>query len=754
MKKNITAEALLTLTQIIQSAAKKGSVEEQINLILRRLCETLSVDVCSIYRVQVDGALQLIGSHGVNQCHPIIIPPKKGLVGIVLSNQQCINVSDPKQQPDYFYVAGSNEDVFRSFCGVPLIYRGESIGVLVVQTKDTVEQPPEIEAVLSTLAVHLALLVFDYKSNVDSIARENITHKGISGASGLAIGRALVQKGSGIKDAKKLKVKSIELELERWESVKEEVLNELSHEQINIQAQMGESLAAVFSAYQLILKDPEFDDRVAEQINRGFHIPWAVLTTIEYFDEQFMSMDDPYLKERAQDILQLGNKLYQVWQGSTRALIDSNNQPIVLVGKQISISAIAQLSTQKLVAITCLEGASLSHVAVFANALGIPAVMGLTSLDVLDNEPLVVDGTHGEVVSSPSHSLLHEYQQLIAEREVVTQQLLTGCEDAAESLDGCQYTVMANSGLQADVEPGLRFGADGIGLYRTEIAFMLRNTLPSEDEQQAIYQSVLERYQNKPVYLRTLDIGTDKLLPYLPSLEEENPALGLRGIRYSLDNQFLLVTQLRSAIKAAGLKSNLHILLPMVSVTEQLSLCMQLINSVMEELHAENQQVVRPKVGIMIEVPSCISMLPLWRDKLDFVSVGTNDLSQYLLAVDRNNPLVSKWYDPINPAVLHELYRLKLSCSELKLPVSVCGEMAADPIALLFLLGMGFNKFSMSAARIPLIKSLINHIRIEDTQKLLDEVLSKGESEQIRQLALLLLKQYNLPFKSLISDEL
>jgi phosphotransferase system enzyme I (PtsI)/phosphotransferase system enzyme I (PtsP) len=312
--------------------------------------------------------------------------------------------------------------------------------------------------------------------------------------------------------------------------------------------------------------------------------------------------------------------------------------------------------------------------------------------------------------------------------------LIENSDQPGTTRDGVHVELLANSGLQADIMPGVRSGADGIGLYRTEIPFMIRQNLPSEDDQVGIYRQVIEAYKDKPVYIRTLDAGADKPLPYLPKVNEENPALGLRGLRFTLDNIQILITQFRAIMRAAAGANSVRLMLPMISSTAELNQSISLLDEAYEQLLEENQQVCRPSLGIMVEVPGVISMLPYWCDKLDFISIGSNDLSQYLLAVDRNNSLVARYYDSLHPAVIHELLRIVTYAKQCRLPVSICGEMGSDPLAVMLLLGMGVRKLSMSSAKLPRIKWLIRSLEIADTEKFLRAALELDNAQSIREL--------------------
>ncbi|WP_417226573.1 phosphoenolpyruvate--protein phosphotransferase [Amphritea sp.] len=749
MNQDSSESALVKLTQIIQSAAKANTIEAQIQHIVDAISETLLVDVCSLYLKQRDESMRLVASHGLVRKHSVVIPAKQGLVGHVMQLQSVINIKEPHEHPEYYFVAQSKEERFHSYCGVPLVYRAQVYGVLVVQSRRAEVLPSDYVALLSTLATHLAMLLATYPKEVFPGRSKAKHYPGISGAQGVAIGRAFMRKLPRLADIQKLKASNAELEYSRWASVKAEAVKQLQDERNTIKDTLGEGLASVLDAYQMLLQDVTFEQRIFDEIAAGFQLPWALKQSVGFFSDKFKAMEDPYLRERHEDIQQLGAKLYQIWQKTAEPEMPAGNEPLILVGDHISVSDIVNLTTEQLAGIVCFAGGSLSHIAVFANALGIPAVMGIGEVPVLTGDQLVVDGDAGQVICSPSPSTLKEYQRTLFERRTLETRLQADSQLPAVTTDGVRITLLANSGLQADVLPGLRYGAEGIGLFRTEVPFMIRSSLPSEDDQEIIYRNLISHYKDKPVYFRTLDIGADKPLSYLPVVKEDNPALGWRGIRYTLDNLPLLITQLRAILTAAAGNPQVHLMLPMIASTEQLDQCLAVLHEVHQQLVDEGVPVCLPKIGIMVEVPSCIALLPFWRKKLDFISIGTNDLSQYLLALDRNSPLVGKWYDPLHPSVLHELMRIATTSKQLNLPVSVCGEMASDPVAVVLLLGMGIKQLSMSAAKIPLIKWIVREISQTEAQELLAQVLQQDNATAIRQLGQQFLASKQLLFNDI-----
>jgi phosphotransferase system enzyme I (PtsI)/phosphotransferase system enzyme I (PtsP) len=741
---------MLELTRITQEVAQAETPEAQVQIIVDAISEVIQIDVCSLYIKNENNDMALLASHGLTTHLPIIIPMGKGIVGLVAQSRHTINMVDPEKHPDYFYVAQSNEEKFHSFCGVPLVFRGDVIGVLTVQSCNAVKLGSEQEAFLTTLASHLALLTPNLPKQKTHKSSNNLRYLGLSGASGIAIGTARLSLSVHIMDAPEKHSENPTQELTQWHELHAAVVAEIQKERNTVEKTLGEGLASIIDAYQMLLADPTFINRVEDEINAGKNLLTAIKHTIHYFSELFRSMDDPYLRARHEDINHLGDKLYQSWLGKNVIVQTSEiDGPIILIGNHISVSDIVSLPTDKLAGIVCIAGAALSHIAVFANALGIPAVMGVGELkDLEEGEPVIVDGNTGHIIRRPTSPVIDEYQAIVNTRMAFDRQLHSLCALPATTTDGAYIELLANSGLQADVMPGIQNGADGIGLYRTEIPFMIRSSLPSEDEQVDVYQHLFHAYANKPVYIRTLDIGGDKPLPYLPIMKEENPALGWRGVRFTLDNLQLMIAQLRAIIRAAEGRDDIHILLPMVSSTAELDRCIALLDDACQQLVEEGITVQRPKMGIMIEVPAAISLLPFLHDKLDFISIGSNDLSQYLLAIDRNNPLVGKFYEPLHPAVIHEIHRIVNIAEKFSLPISLCGELASDPVAVMLLIGLGVRRFSLSSSKLPLIKWIIRSISLKDAKSFSQQALEQDNASAIRKLGISTLSSLGIEFNA------
>jgi phosphotransferase system enzyme I (PtsP) len=372
-----------------------------------------------------------------------------------------------------------------------------------------------------------------------------------------------------------------------------------------------------------------------------------------------------------------------------------------------------------------MRSSALSHTAIMARALGVPAVMGVGDLPLahLEGASIVVDGYQGRIFIEPTPTIRKEYERLIHQEEQLTAALEELRDLPAKTPDGVRVPLYVNTGLLSDLVSACGCGAEGIGLHRTEFPFMIRESFPGEDEQYQIYRQILETFAPKPVTLRTLDVGGDKALPYF-SIQEDNPYLGWRGIRVTLDHPEIFLTQVRAMLRANAGLGNLQVLFPMISHVAELDEAMTLLERAYQGLAAEGLLAARARVGAMIEVPSAVYLTGVLAARVDFLSIGTNDLTQYLLAVDRNNARVANLYDSLHPAVIDAVYHIVQRAHQRGKPVSVCGEMAGNPGAALLLLGMGIDGLSMSAASLPRVKWAIRSTSQRQARELLERVLA------------------------------
>ncbi len=402
------------------------------------------------------------------------------------------------------------------------------------------------------------------------------------------------------------------------------------------------------------------------------------------------------------------------------------------MGEELTASNLGEVPVERLAGIVSLRGSSNSHIAILARSLGIPTVMGAVDLPFthLEGHELVVDGYRGAVFSDPSEPVRERYEEILNEDKQLVASLESIKDLPCETIDNLRVELWVNTGLVADAMLSIERGAEGVGLYRTEIPFMLRDRFPSEEEQRAVYREQLKAFAPRPVTMRTLDIGGDKALPYFP-ISEDNPFLGWRGIRVTLDHPEIFLGQVRAMLKASEGLDNLRIMLPMISNVPELEVALMLIYRAYDELLEEKYKVKMPKVGVMIEVPAAVYQVRELAKRVDFLSVGSNDLTQYLLAVDRNNPRVADLYHSLHPSVLRALSIIAKDAKETGTPVSICGELAGDPAAALLLVGMGYDVLSMNATNLLKVKSVIRAVSAQQIEHLLTEIIDLADADSV-----------------------
>ena len=433
----------------------------------------------------------------------------------------------------------------------------------------------------------------------------------------------------------------------------------------------------------------------------------------------FERMEHSYLRERAVDVRDLGTRVLGYLQDANRQEVDYPDAT-VLVAEELTASALGEIPREKLVGIVSMRGSANSHTAILARAMGIPAVVGVEDLPLkqLPDRQLVVDGYNGRVYVNPHPDLLSRFEGLLAEDEALFEELAPLAEQPAATSDGHAVRLWVNTGVAADVQRAREFGAEGVGLYRTEVSFLLRDRFPSEEEQRQLYREQLEALHPSPVTMRTLDIGGDKALPYFP-IEESNPFLGWRGIRVTLDHPEIFLTQVRAMLKANEGLDNLRILLPMVTAIDELRSARELILRCHSEVMSEGFSAALPPIGVMIEVPAAVYLAGPLAEEADFLSVGSNDLTQYLLAVDRGNARVADLYQALHPAVLAALRDIIDAAHRHDKSVSICGELAGDPRAAPLLVAMGFDQLSMNAGSLSVIKRVLSAFSRDELSQLM-----------------------------------
>lgn len=550
--------------------------------------------------------------------------------------------------------------------------------------------------------------------------------RGIKASPGIAIGQAyLLQKDIKIEKAT---VEDRKKELARLDEAIAASIGQLKRIMDKVAKEMGENAATIFDAHIMILEDPEFIPEIRSYIEKeGTSAEYAVAEVVKKYAEMFDAMKDTYLKERAADIKDVGNRIISNLRGQIYDLSEIPNGTIV-VAKDLSPSDTAQMDKSKVEAFLTDEGGKTSHTAIMARTMEIPAVVGLGDVthQVKDGDIVIVDGNEGEVYLNPDNDTLSLYMKKKEEYEEYKEKLKSLTTLPALTRDGRKVELEANIGTPKDVEAALSNGAEGIGLFRTEFLYMDRNNLPTEDEQFEAYKKVVTSMGCKRVTIRTLDIGGDKDIPYLGLEKEENPFLGWRAIRFCLDRPEIFKTQLRAILRASAY-GKVSIMYPMISDIEEVRKANKLLEEAKSELRSNGIPYdLNIEVGIMVEIPSAALTADILAREVDFFSIGTNDLTQYTLAVDRGNQRVRGYYNYFQPGVLRLIKYCIEQAHKHGIYTAMCGEMAGDPEATKILLGLGLDVFSMSASSIPLVKDVIRNTTMEEARALAERALMNG----------------------------
>jgi phosphotransferase system enzyme I (PtsP) len=732
------------LRRIIQEVNSARNLDQALSIIVQRVKQTMQVDVCSVYLMaEEENQLVLMATEGLQQqaVGEIRLAMDEGLVSLVAEREEPINLSHADQHPRFRYFPFSGEEQFSGFLGVPIIHHRNVLGVLVVQQRRTEQFDEDHVTLLITIAAQLAGAIAhaDASGEIDRLLETRDDGlpsrpiRGQPGAPGVGMGTAVVvYPPADLEATPDREAEHIDDEIARFRNAVSAVKDEIQVMSGRLKEMLSAEDLALFDAYRLMLDSKTLNEVTVERIRAGQWAPGALRQTVMEQLQVFNEMDDPYLRERATDLYDLSLRILVNMQESTPVVAEYPDDT-VLVGNEISASMLADVPPDKLTAVVSVRGSRTSHVAILARALGIPAVMGTKDLPVgrIDRQHVIVDGYGGQIFIAPSQAVKSEYQRLAKEEDDLKTELSTLKDEPAETQDGELISLYANTGLVSDISPSIKSGAEGIGLYRTEFPFMIRQRFPGEDEQYHVYRQVLEAFAPRPVTLRTLDIGGDKALPYFP-IDEDNPFLGWRGIRITLDHPEIFLVQVRAMMRANAGLENLQIMLPMISDVSEVDEAIGLIRRAHREICEEGTEIVMPHIGVMIEVPSAVYIMDVLAKRVDFFSIGTNDLTQYLLAVDRNNAQVADLYDAMHPAVIRAVQQIIERAHANGKPVSVCGEMAGDPAATILLVAMGVDSLSMSASSLLRVKWVIRNLTRARAREILSNILEMESAATIR----------------------
>lgn len=741
---------LTTLKRIVQEVNQIPGLAPALERLASLVREAMEVDSCSIYLADHNKqVLVLKATDGLEKSaiNNVKLNFNEGLIGSVFQREEPLNIENAPIHPRFKHYPEVNEDAFFAFIGTPIIHQRKVLGVISMQQKSIRRFTEDEESFLVTLATQIGLEIAnaEIRGVLDVNSETNFgTHKsinGLPGAPGLALGQSIVlNMKHELSQLIARKTTDQPTEVERYRKAVELTRTQVDRLSDNLGDSLPEDVKAIFQLYHQLLDANSLGREVEQKIRENWDAASSLKLVVENYAARFAAMEDPYMQERAVDIVDLSNRiLHNIMSGSGSPTNTDRHIPenAILVAREVSAPMLAEFPAEKLKAIVSIEGSNNSHAAILARAMGVPAVMGLRGvpLSLLNHQELFVDGYSGLVVLAPEEQARTEFLQLIADEEALVKRIESESDRPAISQDDCEMTLLVNAGLSAGLEMEQNKQGAGVGLYRTEIPFMLRERFPSEQEQFELYHSLLSAHPDKEMTMRTLDVGGDKPLSYFP-ISEENPFLGWRGIRLTLDHPEIFLVQVRAMLKASiGLK-NLHILLPMVSSISEIDESNRLIKQAFDEVEEDalktGKVLSKPAIGVMLEVPAILFQLELIAKKVDFFSVGTNDLTQYLLAVDRNNSRVAQLYSSYHPSVLIALNQIVQTSKRCNIPVTVCGELAGEPSGALILMAMGYRKLSMNAHSLRKINWVIRNVSIKELESLLSEILCCAGPENVK----------------------
>ncbi len=736
-------DSIKTLSKIAQILQKSHPNENPLAHIVQMVREQTNVDVCSLYLLQ-NKTLVLIASDGLlpSSIGHVRMKIDEGLTGLAIEKLQPVIVNEASEHPRFKYFPETGEEKFHSFAAVPLLDREKVVGALTLQTITPRNFTPHEIEVLKLIAFQLAGVIHNLVTleilQVEETSHGKSNHfKGIPVAPGFGIGPALFLKSGNSAFVPSRSSEKIQPTKE-WEKLKKalkEAIKELKQLEKKLRKRFSKAETDIFSSHRMILADKSFLKKLKTEIEKGKSAADATHSVFGEYITAFQKIENAHFREKTADLLDLRERiLNHLMEKKTRK--NQGDWEGVLVSETLAPSDTSQLNPERIVGIITEKCGATSHAAILARSLGIPAVMGISEIakQINTGDLVIVDGNSGEVHLNPDRATLQRYEKIqenYADQLVHVQQYAS---EAARTRDGKIIRIEANIGFMNDLKKIRYFGAEGVGLYRTEFPFMHRKHLPSEEEQFEHYQEILKEAGELPVTFRILDAGGDKPLQSLNLHEEPNPFLGYRSIRLSLSKPEILRTQFKALLRASVL-GKMRVLVPMISGLEELRAVKKIWVDCQEQLKKEGIPYASSiPFGIMIEVPSAVQLVHLLAKEADFLSVGTNDLIQYTLAVDRNNEKVAAFFEPLHPAVLASLHQIIQAAHAAQKPVGICGEVAGDPQLVPLLIGLGIDQLSMIPSNIPVIKNLIRTLSYQKTQETVQKILEAGTIQEVKEI--------------------
>ncbi|TWU33297.1 phosphoenolpyruvate--protein phosphotransferase [Novipirellula artificiosorum] len=737
-------------------------LDETLLNIVRLVSDRMRTEVCSIY-LRDDQQLTMRATIGLPEdlVGHTELRIGEGLIGYTAETRAVVNVNEPQSHARFRYVESSNEESYHSFLGIPLFDRQNLLGVMAIQTIE----PREFDAIeismLTTIAFQLSTVVANARL-LDRLEREQVDSpasldrmtpanrsaeivsilNGSAAFAGVAIGPAfLIDDVLGSVEIRDDEPVDSLAERNRLDESLEKARVETLCLEKRVAERLSEEDAAIFHSHLMILQDRVLTKKLHSQIDEGRSAVAAVKHVIAEYVAAFRRMEDPYLRERAADMEDIGRRVTSHLLGHDRGAI-TINRPAIVVAKELMPSEIAMMDPHQILGLVLESDDSNGHAVIIAKSLGIPTLIGVKQAlhHIEPGAPLILDANSGCLHIEPGSEVRKEYGRLQADNIRHQEQLMQYRDRDAATLDGTQVMLRANVGLFSDVEIAHRSGASGVGLYRTELPYMARADFPDRQSQYEVYRRVVESFPGQSVTIRTLDIGGDKMLPYFDAPSEENPFLGWRSVRVSLDHRDMFRTQIE-AILMASTHGHVKLMFPMVTNIEEIHACKEVVSEAQSKLHDEGWILPHVPFGIMVEVPAAISLADHFAREVDFFALGTNDLVQYMLAADRGNSRIRHYYDALHPAILHAIHHMVGVASRHNRGLCICGEMASDPACFAILVGLGLREFSISSPSILSLKARLSKLSIGQLRKLAQVALSQTRGSDIRSLAEDLLRE-------------
>lgn len=722
---------------------KSNGLDNILKSVVNKISDSLHFDVVSIY-IWDNKKKELIlrSTRGLKiGKNRIVLKPKEGLTGLVYNSMRPLTVTPASHHTNYRYFPEIGEEQYESYFGTPIILHNKCLGVLVGQTIKSRHINPAEETLFQIIAARLAglLEVADRLERLKTpsiVEHKTKTYQGTGVSSGLAIGNAFVMRGlfqqirdegSDKQSSKKEEEKRLFESFKNVEKDLHELINSLSKNSI-----LSENEIDIFHTHLMILKSDSLQSTLLEQIQKNkVTAEQAVVSGIELIASKFENLEDRYIREKAQDFRDIGERLLRDLAGSKKI---SKHAPgkadkKVVVTDEIGPSFVSILMNKKVEGIIAERGGETSHAAIIAKSLGIPLVTGIEDIFnlVTPGDKLIVDGTTGFVFVNPDNTLEEEYKD--TEKKISSLKQKIEKESMIRENTSLDVSITANIGFPIDVDLAKRYEIEDVGLFRTEFAFTQLEKWPGVEEQIKIYKNIAKHFKGV-VNIRTLDIGADKILPYFNIPDEENPLLGLRAIRFSMEYLDLFRNQVEAILLSIRKGCKFRILLPMISYVWEAETAKQIIEDTAAEIGIENKDI--PELGLMIEVPATVYQLEDYKEIISFISIGTNDLIQYLLAVDRNSNAVGHLYSYFHPSVLRMMDDINKKAQTLNKEISICGEMAGSPSGALILLSLGYRNLSVSPSKVPLVRYLTKKFSYEVLEQVRSEIITQKKEVEIK----------------------